>query len=133
MTAGSNEHSRISHANLPNQSTNIDKQIEPVVDSGNGSGMVDNHALARLGGDDFQLVERHLFRNQGRDVGLETSRSDTHDDNSYSKSADGRIGVVEHRRDRGNDKYNVSDDGDYNSNPDSAEASEVSVGNPCAK
>lgn len=72
----------VHHADLPDHSANVDEKVKPVVNSGNGASMVDNDPLAGRKSFDSHLVEFDLLSNQRRDVWLECTSSNAHDDDA---------------------------------------------------
>ena len=71
---------RIDHAYLTNNGAHIDEKVEPVVDSSNSAGVIDNDAFAGLRRFDLQLMPLDLFGDQWRNIGLKASCPDAHDD-----------------------------------------------------
>lgn len=74
----------VNHANLTNQGTDVDEEVEPVVDTGDSDGGVDNDALVTTGLH-AHLLLGNLLGDEWRDVGLECSRSETHDDETENE------------------------------------------------
>jgi hypothetical protein len=103
--------------------------VEVVVNADNGDSGVDNDALAfdRL---DAHLLKRNLLSNQGRDVGLEHARSQTHDDDAEDEDAEGRVWLVEDGGGSRSSEDHMADFGDDDSDENGVEAAEIRVGNP---
>ena len=58
------------HANLTAESTDVDEEVEPTVDSLAGDGRVDKNTLTRLEGLDVEVLLSELFNDQGVDLGV---------------------------------------------------------------
>jgi len=121
------------HADLASQRTSVDHQVEVEEDTRERDVGVGNGALAGLGIDDHtQFGLLILLRDQGRDVGLESTGSkpkanDTNDEgsNSMAASKDGRQG--------GDDENDVTENGDENGNEDGVVTAEILVSDIGAK
>jgi hypothetical protein len=81
----------VDHADLADQGSNIDEEVEVVVDSTLCDGRVDNNALSRWESLNDCVVERNLLDDQRRDVGFESSCSSPHNDNAQHE--DGKTGL----------------------------------------
>jgi hypothetical protein len=103
--------------------------VKVVVDTGDSNGGIDNDALALLDLD-AHLLLGNLLGNQGRNVGLEGTRSESHDENTEDKDTQGSVGLVENRGSRGSNEDDVTYFGDNDRVDDCLEATEVGVGNP---
>lgn len=119
------------HGDLTDHGTNVDKEIEILkkmlsatlakslrdgayhVDTRGGQGRVDNDTLTRLCLGDERAKEALLFGDEWRNVCLETSSAETHDNNSNAKRSKCSIRVHDDRwncRDYQNDVTDKSDD-----------------------
>lgn len=87
------------HRNLSDEGTDVDHQVEVHVDTRGRESGVDNDSLAILAGLDARVGALHLLGHKGRDVGLESSGSETHDDEGDAEQAQGTSWVFEHWRD----------------------------------
>lgn len=119
----------VDHAKLASESTNVDEEVEVVVDAGDGDSRVNNDTLAVL------LLNAHaLFRdllgNQGRNVGLERSRTKTHDENTDNECTQSAIRLVKNRGNRRDRENDVTDFSDNNRVDNGLEATEISISNP---
>ena len=84
----------IGHANLSNQGSNVDEKVEPVVDPGNRSSVINNHTLTRWQCLDLHLVELNLLSDQGRDVGFEASGTDSNHNDGYGERPQRRWRII---------------------------------------
>ena len=89
---------RIRHSELPSQGTDVDEKVEPVVDSGRGDSRVDNDAFSTLQGPDLHPLAGDLLSHERRDVGLETSGTDAHDDQTNNESGQRVMRMSNERR-----------------------------------
>ena len=89
---------RIRHSELSSQGADVDEEIEPVVDSGCGDSRVDNDAFSTLQGPDLHSLAGDLLSHERRDVGLETSGSDAHDDQTDNESGQRVVRMSNERR-----------------------------------
>lgn len=74
---------RIHHTKLANQGANVDEEIKVVVDARLGNRRIDDNSLAAWKDFDKKSLHRNLFDNKRRDIRLEATRADAHDD--YAK------------------------------------------------
>jgi hypothetical protein len=87
----------VNHADLTNEGTDVDEEVEPVVNTGDSDSRVNNDTLGTAGLNAHLLLGNLLGDKRG-DVGLESSRSKTHDDESENKDTEGSVGVRQDRR-----------------------------------
>lgn len=118
----------VGHAELAGKGTDVDEEVEPVVDSGGGDGRVDNDALSGLEGPDVHVLVGDLLGDERRDVGLETTGADTHDDQTDDEAAQRRVSVGHDGWNGRDGQDDVANDGDADGHPDSTETTEVSIG-----
>ena len=72
----------VDHGQLTNKGTDINKEVEEVVDSVDGNGRVHDYAFASLWeGFDAHMLNVELFDNQRVDVGLEATGSEADNEN----------------------------------------------------
>ena len=72
----------VDHAELPDQSTDVDEEVEIVVNTGLSDRWVNDNTLAGLESLDDQSLNWNLLDNEWRNVGLETTGSETHDNDT---------------------------------------------------
>lgn len=101
----SNELLSVDHADLADQSSDVDEKVEVHVDPRCGMDGIDNNSLTRLEGDDKELGALVLFSNQWRDVGLEASSTETSNQKGEDEGSDGAL-LVNHA---GNGRDNHQD------------------------
>ena len=95
---------RVRHRNLSDQSADVREQVEVHVDARRRHDGVYDDALARLGVADEQLRLLVLLCDQRRYVGLQSSGTETHDDNCDDKACERAFGVLDHTGDRRDDE-----------------------------
>ncbi len=78
----------VDHAQLTDQSTDVDEEIEVVVNARLSDRWVDDDTLTRWQGLDLQSLDWDLFHDERRNVWLEATGSDTHDDQSDNEGAE---------------------------------------------
>jgi hypothetical protein len=122
----------VNHRDLSNQCTNVDEEVEVVVDTGDGRGGVDNDALA-LHHLDAHLFLGNLLGNEGRNVGLECTSTCAHDEDTENKNAESSIGLVENRGSRRGDENQVTDLSKNDGIDNRLVATEIGVGDPGTK
>lgn len=83
--------------------TEVDASVEDHVDTLNGQGGVDDHALPLLGGGDGHLLPLVLIGNQRSHVTLDTTGTQTDDQDGDNETTDTRA-VIQGRRDGGTDE-----------------------------
>jgi hypothetical protein len=122
----------VDHGNLTYKSTNVDEEVEVVVDAGNGRGGVDNDALAldRL---NAHLFLGNLLGNEGRNVGLKSTSAGTHDQDTENKDAESSIGFIENRGSRRGDENQVTNLGKNDRVDNRLVATEIGIGDPGTK
>jgi hypothetical protein len=119
----------VDHADLTDKSTNVDEEVEPVVNAGNSDGGVDNDTLSAAGLNAHLLLGNLLGDKRG-DVGLESSSAETHDDESENENTKGGVRVGQHGWRSGGDENQVTNFSDQDRVQNSLEATEIGVGNP---
>lgn len=122
----------VNHTQLTRQGTDVDEQVEVVVDTSDGDGGVNDDTLA-ISLHDLELVSLQLFNDQRRDVWLEGTSSESHDEQTNNEASQRTLLVIENRRDGRDDENDVTDFSDDDRVEDSLVASEVGVGNPGSK
>lgn len=122
----------VDHANLTNKGTNVDEEVKVIVDAGHGDGRVDNDALS-LDSLYAHLFLRNLLGNEGRNVGLKSTSTGTHDQDSENKDAERSAGLVEDRGSRRSNEDNVTDFSNNDRVENRLEATEVGIGDPGSK
>lgn len=119
----------VDHGDLTDKSTNVDEEVKPVVDTGDSDGGINNNTLGAASLD-AHLLLRNLLRNERGDIGLESSSSETHDNESENENTKGSVRVGQNGRSSGGDEDQVTDFSDQDRVEDGLEATEVGVGNP---
>ena len=76
----------VDHGNLADESANVDEQVEVHVDARGRHDRVHNDTLARLRVPDEELLPFVLLSDERRDVRLETTGADTHDNDGDDKA-----------------------------------------------
>lgn len=122
----------VNHANLTDKRSNVDEEVEPVVDAGGGDSRVNNDASGATGLNTHLLLG-NLLGNEGSNVRLEGSSSETHDDETENEDAESSVGVLEDPRGGGSDEDKVTDFSNKDGVENSLETTEVGVGNPCTE
>lgn len=69
----------IHHGKLTDQASDVDEEVEPVVDTADGDGRIDNDTLSRFESDDLHVLGGYLFDDQGVDVWLEATSTEADD------------------------------------------------------
>ena len=77
---------------------------------------------------DEELCALVLFRDEGRDVRLETTRAKTHDDDGDNETCQRAVGLLDNTRDRGDDKEDVAEESDTNGDADGLITTPVGIG-----
>jgi len=80
----------VNHADLTNKSTDVDEEVEPVVNTSDSDGGVDNDTLSAASLNTHLLLGNLLGDKRGN-VGLESSSSETHDDESKNEDTEGGV------------------------------------------
>lgn len=93
----------VDHGDLADEGTDVDAEIEPQEDALCGDGRVDDDALARLERLDVHVLVAHLLDNQTVDIWLETTRTETDDEDGDYHAAEGAVGVGDDGRNGGDD------------------------------
>lgn len=117
----------VGHGELTDQGTDVDKHVEVVVDAGQGDSGIDDDTLSVDGGDAHPVLG-DLLGNEGGNVGLETSGSETHDDQSDHEAAQGAVGIVHDLGDGGNGQDDVAEHSNADGVEDGLETTEVGIG-----
>ena len=119
----------VDHADLTNQSSDVDKQVEVMVDPALSDGRVDDHTLPRGEFLDDHGSERDLLNDQGRNVGLECTSTETHDDQSEHENTKAGAFVNDYRWNGRDNQDNVADDSDADCNTDGLVTTPVLISN----
>lgn len=120
----------VDHAKLAGQSANVDEKVEPVEDTRSGNSRVDNDALTLCVCLDTHTLLGNLFGNKGRDVGLEGTSSEPHDNQTNDESCEGAVGLGQDRWCRGSDKDDMTNFSDDDRVDNGLEATEIGISNP---
>lgn len=94
----------VDHANLSNQGSNIDEEVEVVVDSGLCNGWINDDALARWQCLHTNELHWNLLNHQWRDVRLEPSCANTQDDDTEHEDRKRCISIDDDRWNGGDDE-----------------------------
>ena len=102
----------VNHADLANKRADVDEKIEIHIDACSSEEGVDNDTFAApsVSYEEFGLGV--LLSDKGRDVCLECTSPEPHDDNCQGKDADGTVGFLDDSRNRRDDEQDVSEEGD---------------------
>ena len=120
----------VDHADLTNQCTDVDEQVKVVVDTGGSDSGIDNDALALGGSLDTHLLLGNLLGNERRNVGLECTSSESHDDQAENENAEGSVWLGQDMWGRGGDEDEMTDFSDQDGVNDGLEATEIGIRNP---
>lgn len=120
----------VNHGDLTGQGSNVDHQVEVQVDTSHCRRWVHNHALPTGERRDIGLRLAVLFRDQRRNVGLETTCTHTHDDQTDSESSDRSIRTGDNLGDGRNNQDGVTNQCASNGGENGAESTPVLIGNP---
>lgn len=104
----------VDHTNLANQSTDVDEEVEVMVDSALSDGRINNHLLARWHLLDDNGSQRNLLNDKRRDIWLKTTSAETHDDKTEHENTKASALVLDDRWDGRHDQDDVT----YNSDTD---------------
>ena len=118
----------VNHAELAGKSTDVDEEIEVVINPRSRKVRVNNDTLASGEGLDNHPGQVKLFNNQRVDVGLETTGTETHEDDTEREAGESSVRVLDNRRKTRHDEDDVTEDIDAERIADSLETSEVAVG-----
>src|ERR1700761_1210581 len=99
----------VNHGNLTNESANIDEKVEPVVSSRESDSWIDVDTFAVLLSSDM-WPGWNLFSDKRADIWLETTGSNTHDDETDNKCSHGIVRVCNDSRSRRSSEDNMTDD-----------------------
>lgn len=102
----------VDHAELADQSTDVDEHVEVVVNARLGDRWVDNDTLAGLESLDDQSLNWNLLDNEWRNVWLETTGSETHNDDTEDEGTHGSIWLGDNWWDGRDDQDDVTNNGD---------------------
>jgi hypothetical protein len=119
----------LTHSNLSDQSSNIDEEVKPTVDSLNSDSWINNNTLTRLESLDVHVLLTKLFHNQGVNIWLETTSTETDHNNSNDHGTKSTAIVLDNRRNRRDDENDVSDNVDAQGVADGLVTAPVLVGN----
>lgn len=119
----------VDHSNTTNEGSGVDHHVEIQENAGVSDLWVNNNAFSSLfdGLDDWSGLW-DLLSQERRDVGLETSCSDSHDHQTDCKTAESSTWVVHDSWDRGDDENGVSDDCSEDRPLNGHVASEIGIG-----
>ena len=92
------------------------------VNTRSGQSWVYHHAFTRLGLGDERVKVSLLFGDEWRDVRLETSCTETHDNYGKAKRSKRPLRMRDDRWNGGDDKYNVADEGNGHGDRNSFES-----------
>lgn len=101
----------VDHTNLANKSSNVDKEVEVVVNSALSDGWVDDNALSGWERLHDGMIEGNLFNNQRRNVWFEATRSGPHDDHAQHEDSEAGSLIGDDWRDSRDDEDDVANDG----------------------
>lgn len=106
---------RVNHCKGASEGASVDEQVEVDVDTRcRGSGIHDL-LLAVFPGAHIRFLVLVLFGDEGRDVGFETTSTNSHNNEADSKDTHGSIRLDDNLRDCREDQDNVPNDGDNTS------------------
>ena len=117
------------HAELASEGTPVDEPVEPVVDTGGSDGRVDNDELALLL-DNVEGLFGKLFHDERGNVGLESTRAKTSDEQTEDEDAERSVGLVHDGGGSRDDENGVTDFSDEDRVEDGLVTTEILVGNP---
>jgi hypothetical protein len=117
---------------LAGKGTNVDEEIEPVVNACGSDSRIHDDALP-IAGFDAHLFLRNLFGDKGRDVGLESAGSETHNEQSDDEGRKSAVWLIQNIRGRRGHEDNVTNFSNDDGINDGVETSKVGVGNPGGK
>ena len=124
---------RVHHGNLTDQGANVDEEIEVHVNARGRHDGIDDDTLARLGVADEELCALVLFRDEGRDVRLETTGANAHDDDGDDEACQRAVALLDDTGNRRDDEEDVAEERDGNRNADGLVTTPVRVGDIRAK
>ena len=107
---------RVGHSDLAYKSSNINEQVEIVVNSVDSSGRVDDDTFALFVCRDSHAFNRHLLSHERADVGFEATSTGAHDDETENECCERAIVVVEYSWCRRGDEDDVADNGNTDRN-----------------
>lgn len=117
----------VNHANLANESANVNEEVEIMVNSALSDCWIVDDALA--GGQLFHdhLLERDLLGDQGRDVGLERACADAHNDQTDQESGERVVWVSDDRWDGRDHKDDMTGDSNSQGNANGLVAAKIFI------
>lgn len=121
---------RVNHGQGTCEGTAVDQEVEVDVDAGRSGSRVDNLLGAIFPDADIGLLVLVLLSNEGRNIRLETTGTDTHDDETNGKDGDGGTGLGDNLGNGGEDEEDMSDDGDQVGPLNSGVTTQVLISNP---
>ena len=123
----------VGHANLADKRTDIDEEVEPIVNPSRGDRRVDNHALAFLGRYYSHLFVWELLGNERRNVGLETTSSKTHDDQPDQECGERALAIRDDSGRGGRNEDQMANESNTNRDDNCVKSSQERVGNPSSE
>lgn len=134
---------RIHHADLAQDRTNVDHHVKIQINPGDGGRGIDNHALPVLESLDVRDILAVLLGDQGRNIGpsqsacdterrgegglLETTGTNTHDEQTDGEAGNGTVGARNNRRQGRDDQNDMTQERGGNGEHDGPESSPVLV------
>lgn len=119
----------VDHADRTEQTTDVDHHVEVKVDAGDGDGRVHDDALALLRRGDVHLGLSVLFSDQRRNVGLETTSSDTHHNHTNDHARERTARVHNNLGRSRDDEEDVSDNGNEDRVLNRLQTTKILIGN----
>lgn len=104
-----------------------------MVNTGLGDRWVDNNTLAGLESLDDQGLNWNLLNNEWRNVWLETTGSETHDNDAEDENTHGGIWLGDDWWDGRDNQNNVTDNGDGDRDTDGLVATPVLISHVCGE
>lgn len=125
---------RVDHGDLACQGTDVDEEVVPHVDAGDGDARVDDNPFTTgLGPEEsLRMAVLVLFGDKRRDAGLEEANTAAEQDQADDEGSQGTVRVGDDLGNSGYDDQDVTNCGEDNGHIDGFELSPVFVGNPAA-
>ncbi len=123
----------VSHRDLTDESTDVDKHVEVHVDLRCRHDGVDDNTLATSGVADEQLGALVLLGDERRDVGLEATRTQAHDDDCNEEASQRTMGVLDDTGDSRNDEEDVAEERNSNGDTYGLVTTPSCIRNVCAE
>jgi hypothetical protein len=135
----------VNHGHLADQSADVDEEVEPgkrsaydghdqsgkyspIVNSGDGDCRIDNDPLALFLGPDVEPRGGDLLSDQGRDIGFETTRANSHDDEPDNEGSHGGVRMGDDMRGGRSCQNDVASNSDEDRDPNGPETAKIGVG-----